>query len=175
MAGGAFAQEGKKDDAAAAMQAAKPMAEHAILAKDVGKWKTITKTTMDPTKPPEVSEGTVECEMMINGLFLRSDYHSMGPGGEFHGSSVMGYDAKKKKFTGVWADNWDTSLYPYEGTCDAAGTCTFTMQTADPQGKPMTLTMISKHTDGDHRSFTMQMPGPDGKPYTCMVIDYTRM
>jgi hypothetical protein len=95
--------------------------------------------------------------------------------GDFMGASVLGYDHKKQKYTGIWVDNYDTALYPYEGTCDANGKCVFTMEAKTPEGKLMTITMTWSHVDENHRKFSMQMPGPDGKLFTCMESEYTRM
>jgi hypothetical protein len=173
-----FAEQGKQEKSTAAkaeeMQPPKPGAEHALLAKDVGTWKAVQKWMMDPSQPPQVSEGTQECTLICNGLFLRSDYHVKGPDGDFHGSSVIGYDAKKKMYTGVWVDNFDTKLNPYEGTYEA-GKFNFTMQGIGPDGKPFTAKMIEERPDDNTRKFSMMMPAPDGKMYTCMEITYTRM
>jgi hypothetical protein len=171
--------EGRGEDPAAkakeeSYQPPKPGPEHALLAKDVGKWKAVQKVMMDPTKPAEVSEGTQECTLICNGLFLRSDYKVKGTQGDFHGSSVLGYDAQKKKYTGVWVDNMDTKLNPYEGVYEG-GKFNFTMNGIGPDGKPYTAKMIEERPNDNTRNFSMMMPGPDGKMFTCMEITYTRM
>ena len=166
------AEEGK-DAAPAGMQPAAPGPEHALLAKQAGTWKATQKLMMDPTKPPQVSAATEVCTLICNGLFLRSDYHMKDAQGEMHGSGLLGYDTAKKKYVGVWVDTYGTAIYPYEGTC-AGDKCTYTLDTTDPSGKPVTLTMVYEIVDDDHRKFAMMMPGADGKPMTTMEIDYTR-
>jgi hypothetical protein len=169
----AWAEEGKQEEAPA-MQAAKPGPEHALLAQQAGKWKATQKMMMDPSQPPVVTESTEVCELICNGLFLRSDYMAKDSTGEFHGSGLLGYDTAKQKYVGVWVDTFATAMYPYEGTC-TGNKCTYTMQTTDPGGKPVTLTLVYEMIDDNHRKFAMMMPGPDGKPMTTMEIDYTRM
>ena len=175
----ALTGEGRGDQPPAAKaeeqyQPPKPGPEHAMLAKDVGTWKAVQKMMMDPSKPPQVSEGTQECTLICNGLFLRSDYKVKGTDGDFHGSSVLGYDAQRKKYTGVWVDNMDTKLYPYEGVWEA-GKFNFTMEATGQDGKPFTAKMIEERPDDNTRKFSMMMPAPDGKMFTCMEITYTRM
>ena len=169
----AWAAEGK-EEAPAAMQPSAPGPEHALLARQAGTWKATQKLMMmDPTGPPQVSAATEVCTLICNGLFLRSDYHMKDAQGEMHGSGLLGYDTAKKKYVGVWVDTFGTAIYPYEGTC-TGNQCTYTMETTDPSGKPVTLTMVYEIIDDNHRKFAMMMPGADGKPMTTMEIDYTR-
>jgi len=166
------AAEGK-EEAPAGMQPPAPSPEHALLAKQAGTWKATQKMMMDPTKPPQISEATEVCTLICNGLFLRSDYHMKDAQSEMHGSGLLGYDTAKKKYVGVWVDNFGTAIYPYEGTC-TGNKCTYTMETTDPGGKPVTMTMVYEIIDDNHRKFAMMMPGPDGQPMTTMEIDYAR-
>lgn len=161
-------------DAAAAFTPPKAGPEHARLANLVGKWKISQKSMWDPSKPPVLGEGTEECTLVCNGLFLRSDYHVKDVNGDFWGSGLLGYDTQKQKYTGNWVDSYSTAHFPYEGTCEG-NKCTFTMQMAGEGGKPpMTMTMVAEDVDKDHRKFTMSCPGPDGKTMTMMETTYTR-
>jgi hypothetical protein len=161
-------------DAPAAMQPVKPGPEHARLAKHVGKWKVSQKSMWDPSQPAKTCEGTEECTLVADGLFLRSDYHVNDATGDFHGFGLVGYDTTKKKYVGNWVDNYSTMITPYEGTCEG-NKCTFTMVMPGEGGKTTTATMISEDVDANHRKFTMLVPGPDGKPVTMMETMYTRM
>jgi hypothetical protein len=167
-----------KTDAKAKESAAwtppQPGAEHARLKNSVGKWKINQKATFDPSKPPVIGEGTEECTLICNGLFLRSDYHVKDANGDFYGAGVLGYDTMKKKYTGTWVDSYSTMNHPYEGTCEG-NTCTFNMVVLGEDGKPMSMTLIFEEVDKDHRKFTMRCPGPDGQLMTTMETMYTRM
>lgn len=169
----ALAEEGKKDDAPA-MQAVTPGPEHALLARRAGKWKAVQRTMMDPSQPPVVAQATEVGELICNGLFLRSDYTAKDSTGEFFGSGLLGYDPAKQKYVGIWVDNFGAAMHPYEGTC-AGNKCTYTMETSEPGGKPVTMTMVHEMIDDNHSKFFMTMPGPDGRPMTTMEIEYTRM
>ena len=160
--------------APAEMTPPKPGPEHARLANQAGKWKISQKSMWDPSKPPVTGEGTEECTLVCNGLFLRSDYHVKDVNGDFWGTGLLGYDVEKQKYVGTWADSYSTAQFQYEGTCDG-NTCTFTMPIPAMGGRPaIVMTMIAEDVDQDHRKFTITSTGPDGKAMTMMESTYTR-
>jgi hypothetical protein len=170
--------EAKATDAKAAgenaeMQPAKPGPEHARLASMAGKWKVVQKSMFDPSKPPEISQGTEVCTLICNGLFLRSEYHVKDKNGDFYGSGLVGYDTMKKRYTGNWVDSWSTMQFPYEGTCEG-NKCMYTMQVPGQDGQMVTATLVTEEVDKDHRTFAMSVPGPDGKTVPMMQLTYTR-
>jgi hypothetical protein len=168
------AQAEKKAEMGGDMSPAKPGPMHAMLQKAVGKWKYKNTMKMDPSMPPVVSEGTEEVVSLCGGLFIESSNKAGGPM-PFEGHGIEGYDAFKKKFVGSWIDNWGTSLYSYEGTCNAEGTVfTYTMTGPNPgTGETMVMSMVTEYKGNNARTFKMwQGAKPEGEP--SMVIEYTR-
>jgi hypothetical protein len=77
----------------------------------------------------------------------------------------MGYDTFKKKYTGVWVDNFGTSLYQMEGTYDAGKkTMTVEMTGPDPMsGENMTMKTVTTYLDENTKTFEMFGPDPTGQ------------
>lgn len=111
----------------------KPGPEHELLKKHEGTWDTVMKAGGTDFK------GVTVNKMELGGLWLVGSLEIDMGGQKFQGRSMDTYDAKSKKFVGVWADSMGTQPMHMEGTYDA---------------KTKTLTTVS----------TAEMPGPDGKP-----------
>ena len=98
-------------------------------------------------------------------MFVQSAFKGEIVGTPFEGHSIMGYDAFKKKYTGVWVDNFGTSLYQMEGTYDAAKkTMTVIMTGPEPTtGKQLTMRTVTTYVDKDTKTFEMFGPDPTGQ------------
>lgn len=150
--------------------------EHEALKKFEGKWTSKVTTTMDPSKPPEVTEGTSEGMMLFGGRFVHVLHHGTMMGQPFEGMMLIGYDNLRKKYTSVWVDNMGTQIAHYEGTYDAKKSA-FTMKGSflDP------ATMKPAHTRGvtafptpDTMTYDEYMAGPDGKEMHGLHIDFKK-
>src|SRR5262249_41530950 len=101
-------------------KSATPGAQHGLLKNFEGKWSSHVSATMDPTKPPEVSDGTSEGMLMLGGRFVHVVHHGTMMGQPFEGMMLLGYDNLAGKYTAVWVDNMGTQIATYDGTYDAA-------------------------------------------------------
>ena len=95
-----------------AQEAPKTGSEHELLKKQVGTWDTTMKAGGMEFK------GTVMYKMELGGLWLVGSMESDLGGQKFFGKSLDTYDAKKKKFVGVWIDSMGTAPLIMEGTLD---------------------------------------------------------
>jgi hypothetical protein len=168
--------EKSSQDAPSAMAA--PTQEHKLLAKDIGVWDAMIKTYIGgPGSEPSLSKGVETSTLMTGGLWLISTFKGEFAGQTFEGTGVTGFDPKKKKYVGTWADNMTPELTLLEGTYDEkAKTMTMTGTGSGEDGKPMSLQYITEHKDENTRVFTISMKGEqtDGKWMKMMQIDYKR-
>ena len=131
-------------------EAPKPGPEHEMLKKKEGTWTTVMKSGGAEFK------GTVTYKMELGGLWLVGSMESDFPAGKFTGKSLDTYDAKSKKFTGIWADSMATKAMMMEGTYDKATKTT--TQTGDGEGmdgKPAKWKSVSVDADDDTTDFSM--------------------
>ena len=77
---------------------------------------------MDPSAPPQVSEGTSHREMIMGGRILEEKVHSQMMGMDFEGMGLTGYDNVKGKYWNTWYDNMGTGVSASEGTVEAGKT-----------------------------------------------------
>lgn len=158
------------------MEVATPAEAHKKLEPMVGTWATKVTMWMDPSAPPEVSEGTSENRMALGGRWLEQRYEGTLMGGPFSGIGYTGYDNYKKQYVGMWMDTASTAAMSTTGKADAAGkSMTFTGSMDDPMtGKVCEMKEVVTIVDGDHHNFEMWQTGPDGKMFKAMEIQYVR-
>ena len=124
---------------------------HQLLAKQVGEWNVELKMWMDPSAPPEVSSGTVECEMILGGRYLKTTEKGTAMGMPMEGMGIDGYDNVKKKFVSIWIDNFGTGIATMEGDYDPeTKTLTSTGTMTDPaSGADSEFKMVVTYVDDD--------------------------
>lgn len=159
------------------MDFATPGENHKLLASKEGKWADTVKMWEQPGQEPDVSSGTSEFKMIMEGRYLSDTTEGSFMNQPFHGHGLAGYDNLKKKFFSVWIDSMGTGLMVAEGSYDA-GTKTFKYTTQTPDvltGKYVPARSVEKIIDNDH--WTMEMYGPDksGKEFKTLEINYTRL
>ena len=169
----AFALQGAQEpqDAAMAIPQPKPGPEHAILRELGGEWDV--KTSMTGMEP---ESGTQKNVLAMNDLWLLQDYTGKFMGAPFSGHGVLGYDADKKQYCGLWVDSLTTAADPIAGSYDAK-TRTLTMEQTvkDPMsGQEFTMKMSTHFVDKDSYWFELTMPGPDGSPMQMLKNEYKR-
>lgn len=149
---------------------------HRKLASFEGTWAVKVKMWMDPSKPPEESEGTMVSKMVLGGRYLEDRYEGTMMGQPFTGLGYTGYDNYKKKVVGSWMDTAGTGIMAMTGSWDASGkvmTSTGTME--DPVQKRTTkVKSVGTIVDADNHTFEMWAQGPDGKMFKTMEMVYTR-
>jgi len=121
---GATAQDAPKQSAAEAMmaqalEAAKPVAEHQLLAELSGAWKVMSRFWFDPSQEPLTATGTASGAMILGGRFLQLNTKmSGGLGGE--AMSLFGFDRRTSEYTLIGVDTHGTYSISAAGKQDDA-------------------------------------------------------
>jgi len=152
----------------------KPGKEHEFLKKFEGTWTT-KETMTGPDGKAIVSEGSQVATLACGGLWLILDHKSSMMGQPFTGHGVMGYDLDKKKYTGVWVDNFIDYVMTYQDGKLEGNTLSWWCEAKDcSTGKWEKAKMSHEVKDADHTVLKMIMKGPDGKDCEGMSIEFTR-
>lgn len=148
---------------------------HKLLAESVGEWKMITKMYMDPSAPPQVSEGTCTNEMILGGRYLKSVQKGNMMGMPFEGIMHEAYDNITKEYISTWIDNFGTGLMVSKGTYDkATGMFNFKGKAVDPMvGKEMEIKEVLKIVSKNKHILEMFTVVGD-KEIKTMEVEYTR-
>ncbi len=129
---------------AVAQEPAKPGPEHEMLKKREGTWSTLMKAGGMEYK------GAVTYKMELGGLWLVGSMDSDLGGQQFSGKSLDTYDARKKKYVGVWFDSMSTTPMTMEGTHDKdKKTVTLVGDGVGMDGKPAKWKSVSEMPDND--------------------------
>jgi len=113
-------------------EAMTPGEPHANLAKAAGDYTLTVKMYMDPSAPPQVSEGTSHREMIMGGRILQETVQGRMMEMEFQGMGLTGYDNVKGKYWNTWYDNMGTGASMSEGTADESGKTVMMGDYVDP-------------------------------------------
>ncbi len=160
---------------AAYQAAATPGKAHAALAKMAGTYDLAIRSWNEPGGEPTLEPGTATRRMTLDGRVMVEETQSSMMGQPFTGVGMHGYDNVSGKHWSTWNDTMSTGLMVSQGTCDEAGSCTFTGTWNDPvSGQPVTARMTSRWTSDSVEVFEMYGPGPDGKETRMMEITYTK-
>ncbi|MBL8013905.1 MAG: DUF1579 family protein, partial [Candidatus Omnitrophica bacterium] len=93
---------------------------HAFLKTLEGRWTAQVSFWMDPSGAPEVSQGTSDAKVIMNGRFLEQTFNGTTMGQPFEGRSILGYDNLKKEYVNVWFDNMATGMVTSQGQYDSS-------------------------------------------------------
>ncbi|MBR90916.1 MAG: hypothetical protein CMO66_06580 [Verrucomicrobiales bacterium] len=95
----------------------KPGEHHKHLKMMAGTWDVESKMYMIPG---QVMKGTyVEvARIQPGGFWLISNIEGKVMGMPFHGHTVLGYEARKKQYTGIWVDSFASILVTSTGHCE---------------------------------------------------------
>ncbi len=158
------------------MAYATPGEPHQRLAKGEGTWAVKVKSWMNPSKPPEETEGTSVAKMVLGGRYLEEQYEGTMMGQPFSGMGTTGYDNYKKKYVATWIDSAATGIMTTTGTFDRSGKVMTSWGTMDdPVGKKtVKVKMVGTWVDDDTHQFEMWNPSPDGKMHKSLEMVYTR-
>lgn len=153
-----------------------PGEAHKRLATSEGTWRTKVKVWMDPSKPPDESEGTVVAKMALGGRFLEERYEGTMMGQPFSGIGYSGYDNYTKKYVSSWIDTGGTGIMTMTGAFDKAGKVMTSFGTMDdPIARKMVkVKAVTTFVDDDTHRFEMWNTGPGGKMVKSMEMVYTR-
>jgi hypothetical protein len=165
------------------MELAKLNENHKLLATTAGTWSYTVKMWMDPSGKPTESTGTATREAIMDGRYVRGEYHGKfkmpGPDGKvqemnFIGMSMDGYDNAKKKFVAGWIDNMGTGIMTMDGAYDAATKAfTYTGEYEMMPGMKEKIRQVIKMTDATHMTMEYYEDRGQGETKT-MEINYTK-
>jgi hypothetical protein len=157
------------------MQMPAPTKEHEWMQRFVGEWECEVQMCMEPGKEPMITKGRNR-DRMFGGFWMISEGGNEEMGYQF--IHTLGYDPKKKKYIGTWADTMTSYLWKYEGTVNAAGNI-LTLETEGPSpmspDKNTKFREITEFKSNDHRVFTSSALGEDGKWNTIITVTARRV
>jgi hypothetical protein len=158
------------------MAYATPGEPHKLLAKGEGTWAVKVKSWMNPSKPPEETDGTSVAKMVLGGRYLEEHFEGTAMGQPFSGMGTTGYDNYKKKYVATWIDSSATGIMTTTGTFDESGKVMTSWGTMDDPvaKKTVKMKMVGTWVDDDTHRFEMWSTGPGGKMHKVMEMVYTR-
>ena len=134
----------------------KPGEHHQHLKLMAGTWDMKSKMHHVPGK---VIEGTgVEvARMQPGGFWLVSDFMGTFAGMKFTGHGVLGFDAHKKRYTGMWVNSVASVMLISEGQCEKNGRLnTMVGKAYDPMKKRViTYLQVTELKDANTKTFKM--------------------
>jgi len=134
----------------------KPGEHHKHLKMMAGTWDVESKMYMIPG---QVMKGTyVEtARIQPGGFWLISDIKGTFMGMPFHGHAVLGYEAHKKQYSGIWVDSFASILVTSTGHCKNNGKLNImTGKGYDPMKKRnVTMRQITEIKDKNTKIFKM--------------------
>ena len=165
----------RKSTASVARQAGipelpKPQAEHEWLQQFVGEWESETESHMDPDREPEISKA-IERLRPLGAFWVVNEIDAEMFGKPFHGIQTIGYDPRKRKFTGTWVDSLSNVIWTYEGSLNRERT-KLTLYTEGPcpttPDKLSKLKDVLELKDKTHKLYSSYILGTDGDWTLCM-------
>jgi hypothetical protein len=152
-----------------------PGAQHKLLAKLAGNWKTSVKSWMEPGKPPEESSGKSEQKIIMGGRYLQQNETGEMMGTPFSGMGITGYDNNSKKYFSYWLDSMSTGAYYFEGNASADGkSITMENHYNDPFRGPVAYHSVIRFISDNSYTFEMFRIDKNGKEEKVMESTYTR-
>ena len=132
--------------------------EHEFLKKFVGTWEVESEGSGMQGK------AVMNSSMLGKLWIVNTSEHNMG-GMEMKSIQMIGYDAEKKKYVGIWADSMVNFMWNYEGTLDESGK-KLTLEAKGPSmtgdGTMMNYRDAYEFKDDDTIVATSSMQGGDG-------------
>ena len=101
--------------------------------------------------------GVEIAKIQPGGFWLISNFTGTAAGMKFNGHGVLGYEAHKKRYTGVWTDSVASVMLVSEGQCEKNGHLnTMIGKAYDPMKKRMiTYLQVTKIKDANTKNFKM--------------------
>jgi hypothetical protein len=120
--------------------------------------------------------GTAVYKSILGGRFVTEEVKLPFGGITFEWFGIYGYDKRKKKYTAVWVDNFDTTTESGEGDIDSTGKIiTFKGEHLDPRtGKPAAFKWRIERLDDTTLSITMYESDAAGKEKLALCVKGTK-
>lgn len=132
-----------------------PDEHHEVLAREAGTWDaTIKMYLQGPQGPATEFQGEENVEMVCGGLFSRSSFTATFGERKFEGHGLIGWDPNQEKYTGVWADNFNSAPMAITGTYDTEKkTLTQLSTVRDDAGNELNQKQVTTFVDETTRTF----------------------
>jgi len=146
----------------------KPGEHHQHLKMMAGTWDMKAKIFAVPGQALEAI-GVEVARIQPGGFWLISDFTGTAGRMKFSGHGVLGYEAHKKRYTGVWTDSVASVMLISEGQCEKNGHLnTMIGKAYDPMTKRMiTYLQVTEIKDANTKIFKMY--DTSGKRKTLMM------
>ncbi|MEX2219820.1 MAG: DUF1579 domain-containing protein [Phycisphaerales bacterium] len=151
-----------------------PSAQHEVLKKMVGEWKTTTRLMGGGAVAD--APGTASNELVLGGRFLLQRTTGTMMEQPVSGLGMLGYDIIRKQFTGTWADTMGTGLLHYHGGLnkDGDGLTMFGAMDEPMTGEIGKTIRLATRFDGPDRYTLTIQEVQYGEPFTVVEITYER-
>lgn len=155
-----------------------PVEQHKWLENLVGKWRTISETSMGPDGPIETCTGT-ETVVSLGGLWAFAEGESEMPNGHSMQYKVaLGWDVSFKEYRGCWFANMSSALWTYRGQLSDDGK-TMTLDCVGPHmtkdGETANYRDVIELIDANHRRMTSYGQDDDGNWHQFMKVELSRV
>ena len=132
----------------------KPGEYHQHLKMMAGTWDVKSKFYLVPGQTIEMN-GVEVAKMQPGGFWLISDFTGKFMGQPFHGHGVMGYEAHRKKYVGMWVDTIASVMVTSTGNCTKDGKVhTMIGKSFDPmQKREVTYKQVTIIRDANTKTF----------------------
>ncbi|MBL9079407.1 MAG: DUF1579 family protein [Planctomycetes bacterium] len=135
-----------------AAELARPVAQHALLARLVGNWQ-VEVVTRDRDGRERTERGTIEGTAQLGGRYVELHHRWSTAGGPLEGLQVLGYHTLHQLYTSSWRDDRSTWAVDCSGVPDAAAPDRLVLNGAlvdarDPAGRAFRFEL---ELDGDTR------------------------
>ena len=94
-----------------------PSEHHQRILESVGEWEGTLTWAEAPGMPAGTTKATESVEK-IGGFWTRAKFECDFMGMPYHGSGLLGYSAKDKKYVGTWVDSMSSHFSLMEGQYD---------------------------------------------------------
>ncbi len=173
------AEEPTEPDMAALMEAYAKYGttgeHHAALAERAGSWSATVTLWPAPGAPPDVSQGTSERTLIMDGRYLLEEFSGETPWGPFQGMGLTAYDNIKQRFVAIWIDSMSTGIMTAESTAISEDRVEYTGDSPDAMsGSYITTRSVETRIDADTYRVEAFTPLPGGGEFRNMQIVYTR-
>ncbi len=150
-------------------------AQHEFLAKSAGTWDAEVKMWMDPSAPPDISQGSEKNSMIFDGRYLKGEFTGDWMGEKFEGISFVAYNNTEERFESIWIDSTGTALMFSTGEKQGNDTLVFTGEMKDCMSEQMmSYRNVLKFESPDKRVMTMHHTMAGMPEMKVMEITYTR-
>ena len=147
-----LSQEGQ--DRNRSVKADEPGPVHKRLNDLAGTWDVVLLYTLGDKQ--HTGKATCEAKSILDGRFLRQEYHSRFQGKPYHVVQLLGYDSARKKTIEIKLDNLSTGLMHNEGTISDDGTVITNLGEGFDHSTQKSYTLRTVTTISDHDHFTLE-------------------